>query len=131
MQNDERIEWPAHVAATQKDLLRVPRPGSARQQAWGSRPNSAKTPGSAKAFRGLNDAKNAEARLQQKFIASGAPEPSDGEVTIIIEYGMCTTTTGSYHSFQPSMTSNATLKKRCVHAAAVAIACALQAASCA
>eukprot|EP00965_Chrysotila_dentata_P138958 4595554-Pleurochrysis_carterae.AAC.2 len=65
---------------SQRDLLRN-RPLSARS-GHGSLPKA----GSSKAFRSIQDAKNAEARLEEKFRLAGASAPADGELAIVIEY---------------------------------------------
>ena len=42
--------------------------------------------GPTKAFKGLYDALDEEAWLDTKFLRSGAAQPKEGELTVVIEY---------------------------------------------
>lgn len=48
--------------------------------------SSAPQPGATKAFKGLYDALDEEAWLDTKFLRSGAAQPKEGELTVVIEY---------------------------------------------
>lgn len=57
--------------------------------------SSAPSLGPTKAFKGLYDALDEEAWLDTKFLRSGAPQPKEGELTVVVEFCFNSGTVGA------------------------------------